>query len=275
MKIIRIAIIATAAALSIGASAQSQTVRAFSHRGGRLENDENTLSAFQISYDMGYTGFETDIRMTSDGVLIITHDNTLDRTTNGTGKVEETSWADIKKLKTKGGHKILTLEELSAFFKGKHIEYVEWELKTKPVESYPQKRLEEYCDKLYETVMKNKPEGAEYLFTSSDPRGLLYLRNKHPEVNLLIIFSKPVNDETINTALALGIDRIGCQTEGTSRAMVAKAKSKGLHVSLWPTKKIEDFVLGCYLGSEYLCTDIPRETMETMRRDFPWINVLY
>ena len=49
--------------LAAGAYAQTQTIRAFSHRGGRLERDENTAGAFQDSWDAGYTGFETDIRI--------------------------------------------------------------------------------------------------------------------------------------------------------------------------------------------------------------------
>ena len=59
-------------AATLDASAQEQEIRLFSHRGGRMEHDENTLSAFQASYDAGYRGFETDIRMTRDGALVIT-----------------------------------------------------------------------------------------------------------------------------------------------------------------------------------------------------------
>ena len=144
-----------AAAVTVGA--QNQVVRAFSHRGGRMEYDENTLSAFEASRDMGYTGYETDIRMTKDGVLIITHDNTLDRTTNGHGKVEEKTWDEIRQLETKGGHKILTLDEFMQFLKGQKGLYVEFEMKTKPEADYPEEdgTLARYCDKLYETVMKN------------------------------------------------------------------------------------------------------------------------
>ena len=50
--------------------AQNQEIRLFSHRGGRLEHDENTLRAFEASYRAGYRGFETDVRMTRDGRLI-------------------------------------------------------------------------------------------------------------------------------------------------------------------------------------------------------------
>ena len=74
--------LAICAATLLDVSAQEQEIRLFSHRGGRMEHDENTLSAFQASYDAGYRGFETDIRMTADGELVVTHDSSLERTTN-------------------------------------------------------------------------------------------------------------------------------------------------------------------------------------------------
>ena len=264
-----------AAAVTVGA--QNQVVRAFSHRGGRMEYDENTLSAFEASRDMGYTGYETDIRMTKDGVLIITHDNTLDRTTNGHGKVEEKTWDEIRQLETKGGHKILTLDEFMQFLKGQKGLYVEFEMKTKPEADYPEEdgTLARYCDNLYETVMKNKPADAQYLFTSSDGRPLRYLQQKHPGIDLLLIVSKPVTTETIYLCKTMGIPRLGAKTEGTSREAVKAAHDAGLIVSLWPTHKIEDFILGCYLGADYLCTDIPGETMKFMGEKMPWINVVY
>ncbi len=263
-------------AFSVAAFAQDQTVRAFSHRGGRMEFDENTTVAFEASREAGYTGYETDIRMTKDGVLIICHDHTLDRTTTGTGVLEEKTWAEIKQYKTKGGNEIMTLDQFMDFVKTLKPEgmYIEFELKSKPVELYPQERLEEFCEKLYKTVMSYYPEGAQYLFTSSDYRGLRYLMNKY-NAETLMISSDPVNDKTIAMAKALGITRIGCKMPGTSKQMVEKAKKEGLTVSLWPTHKIEDFVLGCYLGAEYLCTDIPIETMKTMSEKFPWIKVVY
>ncbi len=265
------------AAIAISAAAQSQTVRAFSHRGGRLEHDENTIVAFQASRDAGYNGFETDIRMTSDGHLVICHDHTLDRTTNGTGILEKKTLKELRALETKGGNKIMTLDELMDFLKTCRQDgmYVEFELKTGPAELYPQERLEEYCDKLYKTVMKNKPEGATYLFTSSDYRGLRYLMGRYDDAECLMISSQPVNDATISMAKALGITRIGCRMPGTSKQMVEKAHKAGLSVSLWPSYSMEDFVLGCYLGADFLCTDIPIETKRTMTEKFPWIKVIY
>ena len=255
--------------------AQEQQIRCFSHRGGRMEHDENTMEAFQASYKAGYRGFEVDIRMTSDGELVVTHDSTLDRTTNGTGTVEKTTAADIRKLRTKKGNKLIFIDELLAFLKDIDGLYVEFELKTSPKELYPEARLQEYCDKLYKAVMASRPADAEYVFTSSDYRGLRYLQQKYPGVDLLMISSKPCNDETIDLALALGITRIGCTMDGTSRKAVKKAHEKGLTVSLWPGYTPEDFMLGAYLGADFMCTDIPVQVKKFLADKAPWIKVKY
>ena len=234
--------------LATGAYAQSQAVRAFSHRGGRLERDENTLLAFQQSWDAGYTGFETDIRMTRDGVLYLTHDHTLERTTDGSGVFEQKTAAEIERLRTRKGNKILSLEDFCRFLDGK--------------------------DSLY-AVQTIRPSGSQLIFTSSDYRGLRYLQQQHPEADLLLIVSKPINDETIALAKTVGIKALGCKLEGTSRAMVQKAHAQGLIVSLWPNHTVEDFLLGVYLGADRLCCDIPLTLKQFLDEKMPWLNVTY
>lgn len=255
--------------------AQMQEIRIFSHRGGRLEHDENTMSAFQASYDAGYRGFETDIRMTKDGELIITHDSRLERTTDGIGVLEEKTMAEVRAMNTKQNNKMLSLDELLVWLKGKSGLYVEFELKTNPIELYPEKRLYEYCDKLYNAVMKIKPDDAVFVFTSSDYRGLRYLQQKYPGVDLLMITSEPCNAKTIAMCKALGINRIGAKMEGTSRETVKLAHKEGLIVSLWPGLTVADFMLGAYLGADYMCTDIPIELKNFIEDKTPWFNVKY
>lgn len=257
------------------AGAQEQEIRVFSHRGGRLEHDENTLSAFQASYDAGYRGFETDIRMTRDGALVILHDSSLERTTDGKGSVEEKTEAEIRRLATKQGNSVMFLDELLDWLADKEGLYVEFELKTSPLEFYPEERLREYCDKLYKAVKSKQPADAEYLFTSSDYRGLRYLQANYPGVDLLLISSKPCNDETIALCKAMGISRLGATMDGTSRQAVAKAHKEGLTVSLWPGYTVEDFMLGAYLGCDYMCTDIPVKVKKWAAENAPWIKVKY
>lgn len=60
---------------------------AYSHRGGRLLWPENTAFAFRQSWDLGFRYFETDLHLTKDGVVVLFHDDYLDRTTDGRGDV--------------------------------------------------------------------------------------------------------------------------------------------------------------------------------------------
>ncbi|WP_455963516.1 glycerophosphodiester phosphodiesterase [Bacteroides bouchesdurhonensis] len=254
---------------------QTQEIRLFSHRGGRMENDENTLEAFKASYDAGYRGFETDIRMTKDGELVITHDSSLERTTNGKGVVEDHTKTEIMQLQTKQGNKMIFLDELLVFLQDKKGLYVEFEMKTSPASLYPEDRLKEYCDKLYKKVMEKRPSDALYVFTSSDYRALRYLQSHYPGVDLLLITSKPCNAETIALCKTVGINRLGATMNGTSRESVQKAHKEGIIVSLWPGTSVEDFMLGAYLGCDYMCTDIPIQLKKWIAVKAPWINVKY
>lgn len=242
-------------AAPVSMSAQSQPFQFFAHRASRFEFDENTLPAFKACYDKGIRGFETDIRMAKDGQLVVNHDETFARLTACPNTVESMTSDEIRRLVTFQGNKVLFLDELVDFLADKDNMYVEFEMKTTPVSSYPEDRLREYCDKLYKTVMAKKPEHSTYIFTSSNRDALNMMRSLHPDADMLIIFSKPVCDETIQMAEAMGIKRIGCQMNGTTRSMVKKAKEAGLGVSLWPSRTPEDIMLGVYLGAEYLCCD--------------------
>jgi glycerophosphoryl diester phosphodiesterase len=68
------------------------------HRGSRLLWPENTMEAFQGAVDLGYRYLETDLHQTSDGTLITFHDDTLDRTTEGSGAVSSMTWSDLARL---------------------------------------------------------------------------------------------------------------------------------------------------------------------------------
>lgn len=70
-----------------------------SHRGGSLVAPENTLRAFQEAQERYATDqLEMDVRMTRDGVLVVLHDATVDRTTDGSGDVAALSWSEVQRL---------------------------------------------------------------------------------------------------------------------------------------------------------------------------------
>lgn len=102
-----------------------QSVLVVSHRGDWRNAPENSLQAFQNCIDMGVDMVELDLKKAKDGELILMHDNTLNRTTNGTGKPEDYTLAELKELRLKNGagcltrHKIPTLRETMLLCKGK------------------------------------------------------------------------------------------------------------------------------------------------------------
>ncbi len=68
------------------------------HRGVRVGAPENTMEAFHRAAQAGVDMIETDIRMTKDGVLVLMHDETIDRTTKGTGKVRDMTYAQLHEM---------------------------------------------------------------------------------------------------------------------------------------------------------------------------------
>lgn len=82
--------------LSDLAAPAQQSVLVVSHRGDWRNAPENSLQAFQNCIDMGVDMVELDLKKTKDGELILMHDGTLDRTTNGTGKPEDYTLAELK-----------------------------------------------------------------------------------------------------------------------------------------------------------------------------------
>lgn len=89
---------------------------AFAHRGGALEGEENTLATFGRAVALGYRYIETDVQATSDGVAVIFHDATLERTTNGKGPVGSHTWRELQKLRTNQGEPLSRVEEVLEAF---------------------------------------------------------------------------------------------------------------------------------------------------------------
>lgn len=82
------------------------------HRGYSAKYPENTLLAFKKAIDQQVDMLEFDLRLSKDGEVMIIHDETVDRTTNGSGKVEEFTVDELKKLDAGQGETIPTLREL-------------------------------------------------------------------------------------------------------------------------------------------------------------------
>lgn len=119
------------------------------HRGIPSLAPENTMAGFQLAYSLGADMLETDVQRTKDGHLVIMHDDTVNRTTNGTGRVRDLTLEEIRQLDAGikyspafKGEKVPTFKEYLQAFKGKDVVML-IELKETGIEEQVIKEIEE------------------------------------------------------------------------------------------------------------------------------------
>lgn len=78
--------------------------RVVAHRGGGALAPENTLAAIRLGQSLGFRAHEFDVKLSRDGVLLLLHDPTLERTTNGQGRAADLDWADLRGLDAGSWH---------------------------------------------------------------------------------------------------------------------------------------------------------------------------
>ncbi len=85
---------------------------AFAHRGGAADGLENTVRQFRCAVEAGYRYIETDVHATRDGRLVAFHDATLDRVTDGAGRIADLPWRDVTQARVAGEEPVPLFEEL-------------------------------------------------------------------------------------------------------------------------------------------------------------------
>ena len=123
MKLFYISLVVTSSLMLYAADPVMPSRGICAHRGAMSSHPENTIPAFKEAVRFGAQMIEFDVQLTKDGALVLMHDTTVDRTTNGKGKVADLTLAEIKELDagvhmdTKfSGTRVPTFEEALAVF---------------------------------------------------------------------------------------------------------------------------------------------------------------
>ncbi|MBY9017207.1 MAG: hypothetical protein KGD66_00100 [Candidatus Lokiarchaeota archaeon] len=167
------------------------------HRGTRYQYDENTLEAFKIAINKGANYIEFDIRTSKDGKLVVIHDETINRTTNGFGKVKDLIYIEISKANThRNKSKIPLLEEVLDAFLDKiyfMLELKENGISEQILKIISQKRLINSC-----------------VISSRDLGELLRIKKKYPYIQICYNITKAKSSdlETFLGLSSLEINRI-------------------------------------------------------------------
>ena len=155
--------------------------RVCAHRGFNTIAPENSLPAFGAAIALGAEEIEFDLWLTKDGELVSTHDQTLDRTSDGTGKVVDYTLSELQRLdfgiKAKEefkGLKILTFEDILKKFASQTI----MNIHIKPVVD---SRKEYVVDKVYKLLYKYDCEQHAYIMTSDQDIHKIFM-TKYPDI---------------------------------------------------------------------------------------------
>lgn len=202
----------------------------YAHRGASQYLPENTLSAFYAGIQMGANGIETDIHRTKDGVLVLFHDDLLDRVTDGTGNISDYTYQELLQFHVftpdkKHCDKIPTFEEFLKYFGYRDLTFA-IELKQDHVEKETIDMLERYnmCGKTiltsfnYESIKNAKAYNSNYRV------GLLY---------------KAQETETLAKIQAIGGEELCPLAELLTPEMVKQYHDMGYSVRAWGIRNEE------------------------------------
>jgi len=226
----------------------------YAHRGASEYAPENTLASFYLGLMQGANGIETDVRKTKDGVLVLFHDNTLDRVTDASGAVSDYTWEELKKAKvygnsTKGFYdRIVTLREFLEKFAHYDIKFA-IELKGADVEA--------------ETLAMAKEFGImeKTTFTSFTFDYIAKIKALDPAARVGWLTSA-TTDEAMEQLLQIGGEEMAPKAELITEEMMEKWRNAGLGVRAWGVSGVALMKKMCQLGVDGMTVNFPDRLFE-------------
>ena len=242
--------------------------RILGHRGTFEAFTENAPMAFRHALENGVTGFETDFRMTADGVVVVMHDRDIRRTTTGEGAVEAMTLSELKRVRMRNSdEQVPTAEELFALLGGWKGLYIEMEMKARFDAYYSPERMDEYLDKLHEAARLHLGESLA-VFTCFDSAVLRRLKTRHPDARIGLI-CEGLDQATVDTAIALGCYSVAPTLDGTAQTHVDQLRAAGLKVNLWFSDTVELWRRAQAMGADVSTCNYPVTVLRAVREAGP------
>ena len=225
------------------------------HRGSCQEYDDNAIGGFKRCLEKGIKGFEIDFKYTKDHHIIVMHDETIDRTTDGHGAPEEMTFAELRQYRLKmSSEPIPDIDEVLEVLGGRDDIFVEFEMKVYPNGFYGNRgTLERFCREVVEKVESKMCPGT-YVFTAWSPYTLMTFRNINPDTPLGFIICHAMTPLELDFAKLLNLTSV-LPMMNTPPELVKAAHDEGMSVCLWPVKDLETYNEAKAKGSDRITTD--------------------
>lgn len=213
------------------------------HRGARDRAPENTLKSFVFLIQSGLTVLEFDVHYCKDGDWVVHHDDTLDRTTNSSGKIAEKNSEELGLIRTKEGEPLPRLQEVLELAKKNGIE-LQIELKNHG----DLKNLKTYFDQFDNTDF--------ITVISFNHRWLLELKEICPNIKTAcLLYALPINP--LDIIKSCKADGISVSVAYIDQKLVEECHSQKYFVTAWNANDHETYLRMKKIGVDYLGTDVP------------------
>lgn len=197
----------------------------WAHRGASAVAPENTLAAFTAALEAGADGIELDVHLTRDGVPVVMHDETVDRTTNGSGRIRDLSHAEINTLDAGAwfgpdwrGEKVPTLEDVLDGF----ADRLKLNVEVKDIRAGLQ----------VQNLLANYP-GGDMVISSFDWPLLRKLRAANPHLPLAVLLEQPDWHRALALVENLKALALHPRIDLVSRTLLARCRQLDLPVFPW------------------------------------------
>ncbi len=233
----------------------------YAHRGASKHAPENTMPAFELAFESGADGIETDVQLTKDHIPILMHDENVRRTTNGTGFVQDYTFQQLQQLDAGSwfaphyaNTSIIALEDLLQWTSDKRI-LLNLELKTnvihyKNIEQIVYDLLIQY-DKLNQTVISS--------FNSNSIRNI----NKLDSSVTTAWLSSNNKIDLLSYAKGLGAQGLHLKSRLVNASLIKKAAQNDLYIATYTVNRPGQMMRYYNLRCHAIFTDLPHLAVET------------
>jgi glycerophosphoryl diester phosphodiesterase len=214
------------------------------HRGDSANRPENTLVSFKSALDLGADLLELDVQLSKDGQLVVIHDGSVDRTTDGRGRVADLTLAEIRKLSAGypkrfgdrfAAEKVPTLAEVLNLGRGRARLMIEIKK-----ESVSDSEDDDGIEARTVAAVRDARMASDVLLISFDRRALRRAQRLAPEIRRGHLFYRATPEEVVEGAKEVETDLVMPEKGMLSEELSAAARAAGLKVATWVVDEIEE-----------------------------------
>ena len=237
----------------------------FGHRGACAHAPENTVTSFRLAVEQGADFIELDAKLSKDHQVMVIHDPTVDRTTNGKGKVNELSLAELQKLDA-GSH-------FNNKFAGEKIPLLDEVFKAVGKEIFVNVELTNYSSSnddlipLVADVVKANQMEERVLFSSFLPKNLAKIHELVPQAPTAILCLSGLSGLFSRSFLMTGVSpkAIHPYLSDTTAGLVEREHKRGRRVHVWTVNEESDMANLLKIGVDGIFTDDPQKAKKVFQ----------